>query len=132
MLAPPGRVEQQQQSTIAILGLVLQLCHVLSEINRDPISRKEIPKKKGKELEPWTYRAEVKGIEGLVGKEGILRVLERSLIETERWRRRSSETKIVHLVCTLIGAWMAIGTRGRIGTNTERWPRSERNGRGTD
>lgn len=95
-VSAPGRVEQQQQDNRG--SRVLQLCHVLSDKSGSDLA-KGGTKKKGKELQPRTYRAEVKGIEGVVGKEGILRrVLERSLIETERWSRRSSETKIVPLV----------------------------------
>lgn len=93
---PPVALSSSNR-TIAALGFSNYV--TCWAINRDPISRKEIQKKKGKEeSQPRAYRAEVKGIEGVVGKEGILRVLERSLIETERWSRSSSETKIVPLV----------------------------------
>lgn len=85
---PPVALSSSNR-TITVLGFSNYVA--CWAINRDPISRKEVQKeKKGKEeLQRRTYRAEVKGIEGVVGKEGILRVLERSLIETERWSRSS-------------------------------------------
>lgn len=56
--------------------------------------RKEIKKKFApREI---AYRAEVKGIEGVVGKEGNLRrVLESSTIETECESRSPSEIEII-------------------------------------